>query len=204
MSVLAPAQDTELTRDLGGGFILRRADSSEYDAVGLTLVEAFTHGCWITDEYRDRLTSITKWAESSDVWVIASGSGQIHAAVTTPQPEEWTGDAFTFNVLGVAPSGRGHGFGKVLVQHCLDLAESYGYDEIELHSSPHMTHAHQLYYSCGFHRRIDWETMVVDSGQRLFAFTRTTSWRAERATEGKVGTHDEYDGEGERREHDDE
>ncbi|MCI2177848.1 MAG: GNAT family N-acetyltransferase [Ancrocorticia sp.] len=164
---------------VGEGYLLRRAQPEEYGAVGDVLVSAFTHGCWITENYQKRLTAIEQWAETSDIWVIASASGTIYAAVTTPKPEEWPGVRFTFNVLGVAPAGRGHGFGAALVKHCIALAEAYGYEEIELHSSPHMTHAHQLYYRFGFHRRIDWETMVIDSGQRLFAFSRSIAWNTD-------------------------
>lgn len=162
---------------LPDGLELRLAQPEEYEAVGEALIDAFTHGCWITDAYRERLRSISTWAKTSHVWVVASGPGAIHATVTTPRPEMWHEEAFTFNVLGVARSGRGHGLGSILVRHCLGLAHDYGYSRIELHSSPHMTHAHQLYYSFGFHRRIDQETMVIDSGQRLFAFSRDVSWR---------------------------
>lgn len=168
---------TLLRKDLGDGFVLRLADPSEYDAVGDALVAAFTSGCWVTPGYESGLRAIAKRAETADVWVIvddsSSGHGCVHAAVLTPKPTDWHEDRYTFNILGVAPWGRGHGFGRILVNHALAVARAYGYRTVELHSSPQMTHAHQLYYSCGFHRRPDWETWIVDSGQRLLSFTHT-------------------------------
>ena len=173
----------------GQDFELREAGTDEYTAVGEMLVDAFTHGCWITPAYRKRLTSITEWAATSHVWVITRDD-ELQAAVLTPQPELHKDESFTFNVLGVAQSGRGFGLGNVLVEHCIALADEHGYRTIELHSSPHMTHAHNLYYRHGFHRRIDWETMVIDSGQRLLTFTRNESWRGSTAmARAKLAEH---------------
>jgi len=164
---------TLLRKKLHGGFLLRLADPSEYDAVGETLYEAFTDGCWVTEEYGHGLRRIRERAETADVWVIVDGEQHIVAAVLTPKPDFYHEENYTFNVLGVGPCGRGHGFGRILVHQALAVAKAYGYRTVELHSSPQMVYAHQLYYSCGFHRRPDWETIIVDSGQRLLSFTRT-------------------------------
>ncbi|MFT8648901.1 MAG: GNAT family N-acetyltransferase [Bifidobacterium psychraerophilum] len=169
--------ETFMYKDLGGGYVLRTAHVDEFDQVGNALVAAFTDGCWITPEYEAGLHKIGQRARSADVWVIVDEGDRIVAAVLTPKPDCYKEAAYTFNILGVAPWGRGHGFGSVLVHHCIAIAEQYGFATIELHSSPQMTHAHRLYYSFGFHRRIDWETMVVDSGQRLLSLTRDVSWK---------------------------
>ena len=162
-----------LRQDLGEGFTLRLAVPDEYDTVGDVLDAAFTDGCWVTDEYRQGLHTIARRAETSDVWVVMDAGGAIVAGVLTPKPEDYHEEQFTFNVLGVGPAGRGHGLGRALVEHSLAVAGAYGYRTVELHSSPQMVYAHRLYYSCGFHRRPDWETIIVDSGQRLMSFTRT-------------------------------
>jgi putative glutathione S-transferase len=164
-------------KDLGGGYVLRLAHVDEFSQVGNALAAAFTDGCWITPEYEAGLHKIGQRARTADVWVIVDEGDRIVAAVLTPKPDFYKEVAYTFNILGVAPWGRGHGFGSILVDHCIAIAEQYGFATIELHSSPQMTHAHQLYYSFGFHRRIDWETMVVDSGQRLLSLTRDVSWK---------------------------
>ncbi|MFR0573819.1 GNAT family N-acetyltransferase [Bifidobacterium boum] len=162
-----------LREDLPDGFTLRLAAPDEYDAVGDTLEDAFTDGCWVTEEYKQGLHAIEQRARTSDVWVIVNHHNDVVAAVLTPKPEYVEGERYTFNVLGVGSAGRGHGLGKALVRHALAVAHAYGYRTVELHSSPQMTYAHRLYYSFGFHRRPDWETIIVDRGQRLLSFTRT-------------------------------
>ncbi|KFI83226.1 MULTISPECIES: GNAT family N-acetyltransferase [Bifidobacterium] len=187
-------------KDLDDGYKLRLAQVSEYEEVGNALAAAFKVGCWITAQYEAGLHAIEQRAKTADVWVISDGSNRIVAAVLTPKPALYDEQYYTFNILGVAPWGRGHGFGSVLVSHSIELAGSYGYEGIELHSSPQMVHAHRLYYSFGFHRRIDWETMIVDSGQRLLALTRDLSWkkkhyvRKEEVMHGShEGSHEEVD-----------
>lgn len=149
--------------------LLREADPTEFGAVGDVLEEAFTNGCWITEEYRQGLHRIAERAESSHVWVIENSNHDLVAAVLTPR--QLTGDVSTFNILGVSPQGRGHGLGHLLVDHAIEQAAALGARTIEINSSPHMTFAHRLYYDHGFVRRPEQETAVVDSGQRLFAFS---------------------------------
>lgn len=173
MTTVATLPDALLVEDLGDGFTLRIAREDEYGAVGDALTAAFTDGCWVTPEYEAGLRRIAERAETSDVWVVVGADGVVQAAVLTPKPEHHHEERYTFNILGVAPWGRGHGFGRKLVEHALAVGRTYGYRTFELHSSPQMTHAHRLYYSCGFHRRPDWETIIVDRGQRLLTFTRT-------------------------------
>lgn len=172
-AIAARLPEPLLVEDLGNGFLLRLAREDEYAAVGQALTAAFTDGCWVTPEYESGLRQIAERATTADVWVIVDEAEMIQAAVLTPKPEYHHEDRYTFNILGVAPWGRGHGFGKKLVNHALAVSREYGYRIVELHSSPQMTHAHRLYYSCGFHRRPDWETIIVDHGQRLLTFTHT-------------------------------
>jgi len=149
---------------------IRLARPEEYAEVGRVLQAAFTTGCWVTKAYHARLGAIAERAQTADVWVAVDEEG-ILGSVLTPKPGHTPGDAFTFNILGVAPRGRGLGLGARLVHHAVEVARNQGYDRIEIRSSPQMTAAHKLYYTYGFVRRHDWETSVVDSGQRLYAFT---------------------------------
>lgn len=54
--------------------------------------------------------------------------------------------------LYVAPSGRGLGLGKTLLDICLDVAVELGYAEIKLDTLPTMTSAIRLYEAAGFER----------------------------------------------------
>lgn len=162
-----PSQIVEITM---ADFIVREAHPDEYDQVGDVLEDAFTHGCWITEEYRQGLHTIAERAKSSRVWVAENPEHELVAAVLTPR--KLSNGVATFNILGVAAKGRGHGLGHRLVEHAVAEAEAQGADCIAINSSPHMTFAHQLYYQHGFVRRPERETAVVDSGQRLYAFSR--------------------------------
>jgi putative glutathione S-transferase len=156
--------------ELDGGRALRLAKPSEFDEVGRVLQGAFETGCWVTPSYREQLAAIARRATTAHVWVVADAEG-ILAAVLTPKPQYHHEEAFTFNILGVGPRGRGLNLGWLLTDHSVELARAWGFSGLEIRSSPQMTAAHRLYYRYGFVRRVDWETAVVDSGQRLLAFT---------------------------------
>ncbi|AXE40191.1 GNAT family N-acetyltransferase [Acidipropionibacterium virtanenii] len=153
-----------------GPLVLRHALPEEYEEVGDVLEAAFTTGCWSTPEYIASLHAIESRAATSNVWVVADDDGVL-AAVLTPQPRYLESDAFTFNILGVGPRGRGLGLGRLLTDHAVDLARSLGLGTVEIHSGPQMTAAHKVYVDYGFVRRIEQETAVVDGHQRLRSFT---------------------------------
>lgn len=157
-------------QDLGGGREMRLAHPEEYPEVGRVLQEAFSTGCWVTPWYYEHLAYISERAESSHVWVVADPEG-ILGVVLTPRPDVHTDEKYTFNILGVHPRGRGLNLGWTLVHHVVSLAREGGFRDIEIHSSPQMTAAHQLYLRYGFVRRPERETGVVDSGQRLYVFS---------------------------------
>ncbi|QXT61926.1 GNAT family N-acetyltransferase [Tessaracoccus palaemonis] len=156
--------------ELGDGRELRLARTDEFCRIGALLQEAFTAGCWVTPRYLEHLADVAGRAAVSHVWVVSDSAGLL-GAVLTPKPQHHRGRQFTFNVLGVGPRGRGLQVGWALVDHSVALASALGYAGLELRSSPQMTAAHALYQRYGFVRRPEFETAVVDSGQRLFAFT---------------------------------
>lgn len=159
-----------LSWDLGEGRTLRLAEPSEYDEVGAVLQAAFTTGCWVTPTYLAHLAEVRLRALTSHIWVVLDAEG-ILGVVLTPKPQHHSPEQFTFNVLGVTARARGLGVGWHLVDHSVAIARALGYATVEIRSSPQMTAAHALYYRYGFVRRPEHETLVVDSGQRLFAFT---------------------------------
>lgn len=167
---LSPVPARLWYRELGSGLVLRHAVPAEYQEVGDVLAAAFTTGCWVTEEYLAGLHAIAERARTANVWVVADDRG-ILAAVLTPQPRHLDADAFTFNILGVGPRGRGHGLGRVLTDHAVDVARSLGLRTVEIHSGPQMTSAHRVYVDYGFVRRIEQETRVVDGHQRLLSFS---------------------------------
>lgn len=156
--------------DLGSGLHLRLAHPDEYDAVGRTLVEAFSTNGPMTKEYHHRLTDISGRSAKEDVWVISDASGELYGACTTVKPALNNEPTFEFNTMGVLPKGRGHGLGKAFVEHNIAVAKAYGYRRLLIHSGPNMPYAHRLYQRCGFVRHPEMETLIVDGGQRLLFF----------------------------------
>lgn len=61
------------------------------------------------------------------------------------------GEAHLLNVC-VAPGRQGRGFGRLLVEHFLDLADRYKAHTVYLEVRPSNTPARQLYKSLGFRR----------------------------------------------------
>ncbi|MDR0627175.1 MAG: GNAT family N-acetyltransferase [Bifidobacteriaceae bacterium] len=158
--------------DLGGGREIREARPDEFPAAEDVLVGAFTTGCWVSPGYQAGLRRLGERAQLFHVWVAADAADQILGLVLTPRLRYWDRPHFTFSVLSVGPAGRGLGLGRALVSHSIDLARSYGFDRIEIHSSPQMSRAHELYYRLGFVRRIDQETgFVSEFEERLLTFT---------------------------------
>ncbi len=159
-----------LSRDLGAGRVLRLAEPQEYAEVGRVLQAAFTRDFAVTEWYLEHLAQIAERSRTSHVWVVAGADG-ILGAVLTPKPQYHRDGAFTFNILGVGPRGRGLDLGRALVGHCVALARALGYRLVAIHSGPQMIAAHRLYVRYGFVRRPERETAVVDGGQRLLVFT---------------------------------
>ena len=158
-------------RDIGSGISIRRAQSAQYDEVGNVLFDAFSASGKVSPEYERRVRAIDERSASEEVWVASTRSGQIVGASLTPKPGHIEDGFFAFNTIGVLPQARGRGVGRSFVQHATDLAAYYGFDALLIHSGPDMKPAHRLYYHFGFRRRIDWETVVVDDGQRLLVLT---------------------------------
>lgn len=156
--------------DLGGGREIRLARPDEFAEVGRVLQSAFSTGCWVTPAYNAHLADIGPRSVTAHVWVAADAEGVL-GAVLTPKPQYHREDEFTFNILGVGPRGRGLALGRHLTDHSVALARAWGFDRLAIRSSPQMTAAHALYLRYGFVRRPEWETAVVDGGQRLYAFT---------------------------------
>ena len=156
---------------LPGGLEIRLADPSEYEATADMLCRAFVTSSFVSDLYRHRLLSIPQRSSEEDIWVISDEQGHLYGGYTTIDPIHVADECFAFNTLGVSREVWGRHLGQALVSHAISLATEYGYRRILIHSGPNMVYAHRLYYHCGFKRRPEFETLVVDGGQHLRVFT---------------------------------
>ncbi|MCW5954498.1 MAG: GNAT family N-acetyltransferase, partial [Propionibacteriaceae bacterium] len=157
---------------LPGDRLIRQARPEEYAAAEDLLVAAFTTGCWVAPDYEQGLRNLAERAGVFRIWVAVDAADRLLGIVLTPRVEYHRDDAFSFSILAVGPHGRGLGLGGLLVDHAVDLARAYGFTDLEIHSSPQMSAAHRLYYSKGFVRRLERETMFVSEyDERLLTFT---------------------------------
>ena len=52
--------------------------------------------------------------------------------------------------LYIAPEMRGKGYGKQLIEKCVDSANEFGYEQMYLETMPELKNALSLYEACGF------------------------------------------------------
>ena len=52
--------------------------------------------------------------------------------------------------LYLLPEGRNRGWGRVLIEHCLEKARQLGYRQVYLETMPELSNAIELYRKCGF------------------------------------------------------
>jgi ribosomal protein S18 acetylase RimI-like enzyme len=72
-----------------------------------------------------------------------------------------------FRLLGVAPSARRAGLGRVLVEECMRRAKTLGIHRIVLSTQPSMRTAQRLYERLGFVRHSDRDWRTDSGGERL-------------------------------------
>lgn len=167
-----------------GDVVVRPAQPAEFPAVADLLVRAYTSSFHNSEHYIERLRGIASWVPDYQIWVAVEGQ-RILGAVLTPSPgfvaapevgedglvQPVRDDELEFHMIGVDPEARGRGIAALLVNKTIDVARERGIRRIGIHSGPQMTGAHAMYQKLGFVRRPERETLVVDGGQRLLAFT---------------------------------
>lgn len=73
-------------------------------------------------------------------------------------PAGWAG----FRTLAVRPDARGRGFGRQLVDHCIDRARLQGAGTVGLHTADFMKDAVAIYRRFGFVRRPTFDLQASD------------------------------------------
>jgi len=160
-----------------GGVTVRLARPEEYDAVGDLLEQAYAHDYDIAEDYRTSLHDVAGRAATGEVWVAVPGEGDtpLLGSVWTPRPGEHLSSLadegeVDFRLLGVHPSARGRGVGRLLTTHVIELARARGGHRVVMNSGPQMVNAHRLYFSLGFVRLTERETYTLPDGRILYAF----------------------------------
>lgn len=133
-----------------------------YQRSDKAIVDKVVHAAWqeLADvlpgwnELASRLTTLTDKADDSEV-IIAERDGQAVGAVGYVGPGQAKQAFFdvqwpVVRFMSVAPTGRGCGVGRLLLDECLARARRDGAPLIALHTTPLMAAAQKLYLRAGF------------------------------------------------------
>ncbi len=139
--------------------VVRPARPQEWDRAGELVATAYLAdgGLQQGDPYLEHLRDAAGRARDSLVLVAADGDTLLGTVTWCPVPsshrEVARADEGEFRSLGVDPSARGRGIGRLLIEACVRRARQEGYAAVAISSAQWMGAAHRLYERMGFTRR---------------------------------------------------
>lgn len=157
------------------GILIRLVRPAEHEAVAESLLAAYEHDYEIGDAYRRALRDVPARARAHETWVaVDRADGRVLGSVVTGRPGELITPIgrpgeLDFRFLGVDPSARRRGLGRLLVEHVLTLARLRGATRVVMNSGGRMYAAHALYRAMGF-AVLDERVRVRDDGHVSLAF----------------------------------
>ena len=149
---------------------VRPARPTEYEALGELVAAAYRtlpdRDLPASRGYEPVLRDVAGRAERSVV-LAAELDGELVGSVTYvpgPGPDSETDDpdAAEIRMLAVAPTARGRGVGRALVEACIGLARDAGRRRLVLHTRAVMEDARHIYESLGFMREPSLDFSVED------------------------------------------
>ncbi|MGB8645872.1 MAG: GNAT family N-acetyltransferase [Anaerolineae bacterium] len=139
----------------------RRADRQAAHDVTMSAYQQYATAMpdWAWSEYRQNLEENVLHPEPAQQFV-AELDGAIVGSVLLFPPGYTSNDPDPavapqgpeIRLLAVAPTARGQGIGKALVQECIRRAREVGYSVIHLHTTEIMQIAMEMYERMGFER----------------------------------------------------
>lgn len=141
-------------------YLIRDARPGEFDAAAKIMLAAYEQykaymppPAW--EAYSKDLVDVGSRAEASQL-IVAEQDGRLLGAVTffpdAPQGENWP-DGYTYvRLLAVAPTGRGRGIGRALMEECIERSRTLQATYIALHTTGIMEVARSMYERMGFQR----------------------------------------------------
>ncbi len=139
---------------------IRTVRPGEYRRAGEIVLAAYRAipGGTTSDDYAAELVDVAARVGGAEVLVAAVGGTTLLGCVTfvagpsSPWAEGVEGGEAAIRMLGVDPLAQQRGFGRALVEACVERARSLGREAVLLHTTPWMTAAHRLYERAGFLR----------------------------------------------------
>ena len=155
--------------------IIRNAQPHEYDALGKLLVRVYSALDGFPKEseqpgYYQLLYKIGEWTKKpgTELLVAVSPNGELFGGLVyfgdikyygSGGPATSEKNAAGFSLLGVDPSARGKGIGKLLTNECISKAREAKLSQVIIHSTKAMQTAWKMYEAMGFKRSEDLDFM---------------------------------------------
>ncbi len=164
--------------------IVRKAKPEEFEEIGKLLVQVYSQlegfpTASEMPEYYKMLANVGRLTNNPEIelLVAVSPSGKIDGAVVYIGDMQYYGSGGTatlekntsgFRLLGVAPSTRGQGVGKTLINECLRKAREKKQKQVIIHTTKSMQTAWKIYENMGFKRSTDLD--FLDGNLEVFGF----------------------------------
>lgn len=159
------------------GVAVREARPEEYPLLEDAIVEAYRASMEVSAEYEADMRRLAQHAASYRVWVAVDETDEVLGTVLTPRADvPYTGHGEpegerAFRLLTVAPSARGRGVGRLLIDHAIAEIAATGARRVSIWTGAQMPAAVRLYESYGFTRHPERETFTVDGGKVPLSYT---------------------------------
>ncbi|HMC02380.1 MAG TPA: GNAT family N-acetyltransferase [Flavobacteriaceae bacterium] len=90
------------------------------------------------------------YQRSNEVYLILEINGKVAGGAGIKHLKDFDDDVCELQKMYFSPEVRGQGFGKIMIQHCLEQAKALGYKQCYLESASQLKAAIHLYNKFGF------------------------------------------------------
>jgi len=159
--------------------VIRLAEPRELDLAADIIREGYAEyaeqmpqGRW--ERYLASASDVRRRLDVAEL-VVAEYEGRLVGTITfyangpSSSGEGWPSDWVGLRLLAVAPSTRGLGIGRALMEWCVDRARSIGASAIALHTTEMMAIARAMYERMGFVRVAEYD-FNPSSGRTAMAY----------------------------------
>ncbi len=144
-----------MTNTIPSNFHIRDISLQDNEAIATIIRETMTeYGC-VGEGYSIEDAEVDMMYQSfahdqSRYWVIVDDNGNVYGGGGIAPLEGSDGDICELKKMYFMSDLRGQGFGKKIIELCLDEAKSLGYEKCYLETVERMTAANKLYQKYGF------------------------------------------------------
>ena len=144
-----------MTNTIPSNFHIRDISLQDNEAIATIIRETMTEYDCVGEGYSIEDAEVDMMYQSfahdqSRYWVIVDDNGNVYGGGGIAPLEGSDGDICELKKMYFMSDLRGQGFGKKIIELCLDEAKSLGYEKCYLETVERMTAANKLYQKYGF------------------------------------------------------